>query len=145
MPNLIRDGHVVSVDHEGLIVSLEELNQATADDEPAIGVVLEADQPPSAIEPPLSSLAVVAINFPAFTDGRGFSYARELRDLGFTGEIRATGHFIRDQLHFLRRCGFNAFEFDDDVDLEQALTSLDDFSEAYQADSGQTEPLFRRR
>jgi uncharacterized protein (DUF934 family) len=145
MPGLIKDGRVVSADRERPILSLEELNQGAAGDEPAIGVVLEADQPPSAIEPALSSLALVAINFPAFTDGRGFSYARELRDRGFTGEIRATGHFIRDQLYYLQRCGFNAFEFDGEVDLEQVLASLDDFSDAYQADTRQTDPLFRRR
>jgi uncharacterized protein (DUF934 family) len=145
MPKLIKDGRIVSADSEGPILSLEELNQGAASDGSAVGVVLEADQPPSTIEPALSSLALVAIKFPVFSDGRGFSYARELRDRGFTGEIRATGHIIRDQLYFLSRCGFNAFEFDDDVDLEQALASLDDFSDAYQADTGQTDPLFRRR
>ena len=146
MPGLIKDRRVVSAEEwQGPILSLEELNRGAAGDESAIGVVLEADQPPSAIEPALSSLALVAINFPVFTDGRGFSYARELRDRGFTGEIRATGHFIRDQLYYLQRCGFNAFEFDDEVDLEQAVASLNDFSDAYQADTGQTDPLFRRR
>jgi uncharacterized protein (DUF934 family) len=145
MPNLIKDGRIVSADSEVPILSLEELNQGAASDGSAVGVVLEADQPPSTIEPALSSLALVAIKFPVFSDGRGFSYARELRDRGFTGEIRATGHIIRDQLYFLSRCGFNAFEFDDDVDLEQALASLDDFSDAYQADTGQADPLFRRR
>ena len=145
MPGLIRDGCIVSADWEGQIVSLDELNQGAAGDASAIGVILEADQPPSTIEPALSSLALVAINFPVFTDGRGFSYARERRDRGFTGEIRATGHIIPDQLYYLQRCGFNAFEFDDEVDLEQALGCLSDFSDAYQADTGQKEPLFRRR
>jgi uncharacterized protein (DUF934 family) len=145
MRSLIRDGSVSNADWDGQLLSLDELNQGMAKAELSIAVVLEADQPPSAIEVDLSSLAMVVINFPIFTDGRGFSYARELRDLGFTGELRATGHFIRDQLNYLKRCGFNAFEFEGDEDLEQALSSLNDFSEVYQADSLQKEPLFRRR
>jgi len=144
MPNLIRDGRIVSDDWRGALLRPEELHAAT-DREGPLGVLLEPDQPPSAIGADLHRLALVAINFPVFTDGRGFSYARELRERGFKGEIRAVGHFIRDQLHYLKRCGFNAFQFEEGEKLEEALASLDDFSEAYQADAERGEPLFRRR
>ena len=85
------------------------------------------------------------VNFPVFTDGRGFSYARELRERGLRGELRAGGHFIRDQLTYLQRCGFNAFQMADEAELEAALASLADFSEHYQASIDQPLPLFRRR
>ena len=144
MPRLIKRGAVVDDDWQGCLLSLEELNQRKLF-EGSIGVVLEPDQPPSAIEQALADIELVAIHFPVLTDGRGFSYARELRELGFQGEIRATGHFIRDQLYYLSRCGFDAFAFEDESQLDEALASLGDFSEAYQADVHQPEPLFRRR
>ncbi len=144
MPRLIKDGQIVEDDWQGSLLNLEELNDA-ADLEGTVGLVLEADQPPSAIAAELSRLDLIAVNFPVFTDGRGFSTARELRELGFSGEIRATGHFIRDQLHYLQRCGFTSFEFADQNQLASSLASLNDFSEAYQADVQEKEPLFRRR
>ena len=87
----------------------------------------------------------MVVNFPVFTDGRGFSYGRELRERGYQGELRAAGHFIRDQLTYLSRCGFDAFQMADESQLEDALASLDDFSESYQAAIDQPLPLFRRR
>jgi uncharacterized protein (DUF934 family) len=143
MPKIIRDGAVVEDDWQGALLNPEDFN--LADDEGPLAVVLEPDQPPSLIEGDLSRVALVAIHFPVFTDGRCFSYARELRDRGFTGEIRATGAFIRDQLHYLQRCGFNAFQFDEDINLVEALSSLSDFSDAYQAAVDQPQPLFQRR
>ena len=143
MPKIIRDGAVVDDDWQGALLNPEDFN--LADDEGPLAVVLEPDQPPSLIEGDLSRVALVAIHFPVFTDGRCFSYARELRDSGFTGEIRATGAFIRDQLHYLQRCGFNAFQFDEDINLVEALSSLSDFSDAYQAAADQPQPLFQRR
>jgi len=145
MRKLIRDGEICDASWNGQMLNLDELNQGMAKPGVPVAVMLEPDQPPSAIEVELDSLAMIAINFPIFTDGRGFSYGRELRDRGFTGEIRASGHFIRDQLQFLRRCGFNSYEFEADIDLKQAVSSLNDISETYQADSLQKEPLFRRR
>lgn len=145
MPRLIKDGQIVSDDWQGDMLSLEELNAQAGAATTPLGLVLEADQPPSAIEVDLSQLQLIVINFPVFMDGRGFSSARELRERGYTGEIRAGGNFIRDQLHYLKRCGVNAFEFENEDELEASLASLEDFSEAYQADVHQKDPLFRRR
>ena len=108
-------------------------------------VQLEPDQPPAPLLDALDSIRLVVIHFPAFMDGRGFSYGRELRERGFRGELRASGQFIRDQMAYLQRLGFNAFAPDDDSSLESDLDSLDDFSEFYQAAIDQPEPLFRRR
>ncbi|MCZ6831197.1 MAG: DUF934 domain-containing protein [Gammaproteobacteria bacterium] len=152
MPDVIKDGRVVADPWQGQnLLTPQELNAsgallgAAAADAAPVAVVLAPDQPPSTIEGDLNRLGLVAINFPVFTDGRCFSYARELRELGYTGEIRATGKFIRDQLFFLQRCGFTAFQFEDDANLEDCLPSLTDFSESYQAAADQPEPLFRRR
>ena len=110
-----------------------------------LGIWLNSDESPQLIADSLDQFELVAINFPAFADGRGFSYGRELREQhGFKGEVRAIGDFIRDQLFFLKRCGFNAFTLQG-VDLEAALASFDDFSESYQASIDQADPLFKRR
>lgn len=108
-------------------------------------VQLEPGQAPAPLFEFLDKIPLVAINFPAFTDGRGFSYGRELRERGYEGELRACGHFIRDQMSYLQRCGFDAFQLADDSALEGAMTSLGDISEHYQASIDQPQPLFRRR
>ncbi len=84
----------------------------------AFGLSLAPSQPVEAIAADLPFLSVIAIQFPKFTDGRGYSLARQLRQRHhFTGELRATGDILFDQLQFLARCGFNAFEIDDPVTL----------------------------
>jgi uncharacterized protein (DUF934 family) len=111
-----------------------------------IGVVIEGNTEIEDIIEPLLKLPLIAINFPKFADGRGFSLATLLRErYSFKGEIRAVGGFIRDQLYLLSRCGFNAFKFSDNTDLSEAAKSLEDFSETYQVSANQEEPLFRRR
>ncbi|MCV6625046.1 MAG: DUF934 domain-containing protein, partial [Cellvibrionaceae bacterium] len=93
----------------------------------------------------IDQLALIAIEFPVFMDGRGFSNAAILRQqFNYRGELRAVGGFIRDQLCYLSRCGFNAFDLGGE-DLEAALHSLQDLNEFYQASSDQPKPLFRRR
>ena len=94
----------------------------------------------------LNQLGLIGINFPIFTDGRGFSYARLLRErLNYQGEIRALGHFIPDQLGYLLRVGFNSFQFNEEVDLEKALALHKPFSKAYQGDVSDPRPIFLRR
>jgi uncharacterized protein (DUF934 family) len=111
-----------------------------------IGVVIEGNTEIEDIIEPLLKLPLIAINFPKFADGRGFSLATLLRErYNFNGEIRAVGGFIRDQLYLLSRCGFNAFKFSEDTDLSEVAKSLEDFSETYQVSADQEKPLFRRR
>lgn len=128
---------------EGRILTLDQW--LALEDKSGSAVQLEPGQAPAPLLPFLEAIELVAINFPVFTDGRGFSYARELRERGYRGELRATGHFLRDQLTYLRRCGFDAFQMADEPDLEAALQRLEDFSEHYQASIDQPLPLFRRR
>jgi len=154
MPKLIKDGVIVEdswmpVEPEadtpqaGHIASLAQWLTLSSKCDTA--VQLEPGESTDPLLEHLDDLALIAINFPALTDGRGFSYARELRDAGYTGELRAVGEFLRDQMHYLRRCGINAFQLSDENKLQAALSSLNVFSEHYQASVDQPQPLFRRR
>ena len=112
-----------------------------------IGVWFDSDELPTSEQATaLGKLALIAIHFPVFTDGRGFSIARLLRErMGYRGELRAFGHVIRDQLCYMKRCGFNSFILKDNSNLQAALASLDDFTEYYQNSVDQPLPLFRRQ
>ncbi|MBL4571327.1 MAG: DUF934 domain-containing protein [Alcanivorax sp.] len=110
-----------------------------------VAVWLAPGEEPKDLEDDLASLPLVAIHFPAFKDGRGYSYARELRTrYNFEGEVRATGDVLRDQLFYMTRCGFNAFEIREDRSIEEALQGLKDFSVTYQADVNEPRPIYRR-
>ncbi len=92
----------------------------------------------------LNDIALIAINFPTHTDGRGFSTARLLRERhGYKGELRAIGAFLRDQLYYLERCGFDAFALTDKGTLEDALRYFSIFPTHYQNTADQ--PLFKRQ
>lgn len=111
-----------------------------------LGVWLANTDDPAAIAADLNHFEVVAVEFPHFTDGRGSSIARLLRErYGWTGELRAIGDVIRDAVFYLSRCGFDAFELKAGEDAQAALSAFDDFSEAYQTSVERPQPLFRRR
>ena len=111
-----------------------------------LGVWLDSDEQIEEIEGDLEHFQVIALNFPVFSDGRHYSTARILRDrYGYKGEVRAIGDVLRDQLFFMKRCGFDAYALREDRDADEALASLQDFSEVYQAATDQPLPLFRRR
>ena len=115
-------------------------------DSEKIGVYLKSDEQVNDIASALDTLKVIALNFNVFADGRSFSQARMLREhFDYTGEVRAIGAFIRDQLTYLTRCGFNAFSVSDSENLESITDSLNDFTEFYQAACDEPNPLFRRR
>lgn len=110
------------------------------------GVWLDSDQAPCCIDDDLQHLDLIAINFPSFADGRGYSYARTLRErYNFQGELRAIGDVLIDQVFYLQRCGFDAFALRPDQDSQAACDSLGTFSDSYQAAIDQPLPLFRRR
>ena len=95
---------------------------------------------------PRARIRAIAVNFPKYGDGRGYSIARLLRErYGFEGELRAVGEVARDHLYAMAQCGFDAFQLREGEDAQAALAGLDDFSEAYQATAAQPQPLFRRR
>lgn len=112
---------------------------------PVLGVWIDSDEEVEAIGEDANMFPLIAVNFPSFTDGRGFSIGRLLRErYEFTGQLRAIGNPNRDQLFYLMRCGFDAFALGENADLEAALASLNDFSITYQSSADQPDPLFRR-
>ena len=110
------------------------------------GVWLDSHQEPELLAAHAISLPLIAVNFPQFVDGRGYSIGRLLRErYGFKGELRAIGDVLRDQIFYMHRCGFNAFEVRADKPIEDALEAFDDFSDGYQTSVDQPMPYFRRR
>lgn len=86
-----------------------------------------------AIGEELAKQAIVALEFPAFVDGRCYSFARLLRErFGFEGEIRAYGNILRDQAFYMHRCGIDAYEVEAGKDLDVFLEGFKDFSVSYQ-------------
>ena len=114
-----------------------------------VGVWLTSDERPEELQAVLAEnpqqFALIAVDFPKFTDGRGYSIAYNLRTrLGYDGELRAIGDVLRDQLFYMQRVGFNAFAVRADKNIEDALKGLTDFSEKYQTSWDEKTPLFRR-
>jgi uncharacterized protein (DUF934 family) len=162
MAQLIKDGALaedtwvrVTPDSDGIpangdiIVSLtcwQEQKSALKDHNGRVAVCLEPGQEPAELADDLAALPMIAIHFPTFADGRGYSYARELRTrYGYQGEIRAVGDVLQDQLFYLWRCGFNAFDIRADRDAAEALKGLKDFTVTYQADARDPRPIYRRQ
>ena len=109
-------------------------------------VVLEPTDDPRALAERLPGLKLIAVNFPKYSDGRGYSIARLLRErYGYKGELRAIGVVARDHLQLLAQCGFDSFQLREGEDVQDALRAFGDFSEAYQSSAAQPVPLFRRR
>jgi uncharacterized protein (DUF934 family) len=110
-----------------------------------IGVWIAPDERPEVLKGETGKFAVIGIDFPKFTDGRGYSIAYNLRmRLGFEGELRALGDVLRDQLFAMQRVGFDAYATREDRSIEEALKGLTVFSEVYQTSVDQKSPLFRR-
>lgn len=98
-----------------------------------IGIRIAPTDKTEEIADDLKNIALVAVEFPAFTDGRAFSHARLLRGrLNYTGEVRAIGSYMADQVFYLSRVGVNAFQLENPNDLSTALSTMNDFSVNYQ-------------
>lgn len=162
MPKLIKDGVIVddqrqlvakdaslsdvSGAHYVVPLALWLANKAKLSAQGVDAVWIDSDETAEQLGEDTAELALIAVNFPAFADGRGFSTGRLLRErFKFTGELRAVGQVIQDQAHFLLRCGFNALDLRAGTNLESALASLSDFSEHYQCAVDKPKPLFARR
>lgn len=110
-----------------------------------IGVWLNDEQMAEDTTDSLDRLALIALHFPKFADGRGFSKARLLRDrYGFKGEIRAIGDFLPDQVFYMLRCGIDAFSCRTEDEAKTALSLLTPFTVLYQSDASSS-PLFAHR
>jgi uncharacterized protein (DUF934 family) len=97
------------------------------------GIVWPNDRRVAELAPHLDRLALVALVFPIFRDGRAFSQARLIRERhGFRGELRATGQVLRDQFLFMLRAGFDAFEVTKDADAAAFAQASRRYSVFYQ-------------
>jgi len=111
-----------------------------------LGLYLDSHETADLIGDESRLFALIGINFPKFTDGRGYSAARLLRERhGYEGELRAFGDVLIDQLFSMQRCGFDSFMLRDDQDTEEALVAFSTFTNCYQNDVRNPQPLFRRR
>jgi len=138
---VIKNGEIVTNPVD--VTPLEEW-QPTAQNHS--GVLLSPGQSPEQIAGFLEQLPVVAIEFPVFSDGRGFSTARQLRqDYGYQGEIRAVGHLIRDQYLFLHRCGFDSIEVKDTSAVSEWQTAMHEISVFFQTALDERQPASRLR
>jgi uncharacterized protein (DUF934 family) len=145
---LIRNGEVVADDWTWLsdeaaipangdvIVPFARLAELAADADlrsGRLGIVLPNTIDPLELQSHLKQIALIALDFPAFTDGRAYSQARTLRqDLDFAGELRATGDVLPDQAAFMTRCGFDAFDIGEHVPLATWQRALGTMTHAYQ-------------
>ncbi|CAI8699172.1 conserved hypothetical protein [Pseudomonas sp. IT-196MI5] len=110
------------------------------------GVWLGPDDEVESLQPWLAQLPLIALDFPNFRDGRGYSQAYLLRTrLGWAGELRAIGDVLRDQLSHMRQCGFDSFAVREDKSAEDALKGLAGMSVLYGRSVIEPRPLFRRR
>lgn len=145
---LLRDGRTVRDDWleidgeqplpsaEAVIVSLSRWKQDRTEllgRDIRLGVRLAADEAAEDIADDLERIDLIAIEFPKFTDGRGYSTARILRErYGFKGEIRAVGNVLRDQLRFMARCGFDAVQLNSDTAEQDWRDAQAEISTQYQ-------------
>ncbi len=143
----VREGESVPVNGD-VVVPLARLlseHESLLARQGQLGVTLEPTDEISALSAHVATLGLIAINFPKFGDGRGYSKARLLRErLGYKGELRAIGEVLGDQLSYMLRCGMDSFDLVDDKDVSLALRCFDDFSVKYQAATDEPRPLYRR-
>lgn len=95
--------------------------------------------------PHLDRIKLVEVNFPVFGDGRGYSAARILREAGYAGELRAVGDVLVDQLAYLRRCGFDSFAPERELNHADAEAALDRYAEVYQPTTDGRTPIWAKR
>jgi uncharacterized protein (DUF934 family) len=118
------------------VLPLAEFLQAMAAGEPAASravLLRPEDLDLGALQPYLAALPLIAVHFSSSGEGRGYTQGRLLRErYGYTGELRARGAVRVDQIWFLARCGFDAFDLAEGEDAATAIAQLDRFSVAYQ-------------
>ena len=127
------------VDHPAVTVD------AFLDQSNAAAVRIEPGDDARELLPHLGRLSLVEVNFPAFGDGRGYSSARILREAGYEGELRAVGDVLVDQLAYMRRCGFDVFEPDQQLDKDDVQAAFDRWPDVYQDAADDRTPIWTKR
>jgi uncharacterized protein (DUF934 family) len=124
---------VAAWEHGTLLTLADWLDRDAANANAPVGIVLMPTDDPLALAGRLDGLAVIAVEFAKFSDGRGYSIATLLRSrLGFKGEIRAVGDVLIDQLFAMARCGIDSFALRGDQDVEAAKRAFETFPSVYQ-------------
>ena len=118
---------------------------AFLDQSNAAAVRVEPGDDARELIPHLERLDLVEVNFPSFGDGRGYSSARILREAGYDGELRAVGDVLVDQLAYMRRCGFDAFDPDAPLDAEDVEAAFARWPEVYQSAADARTPIWSKR
>ena len=109
-------------------------------------VCINGDNETEEVVKDMDHFELIALDFPAFTDGRSYSHARLLRErYGYTGELRAVGDVLRDQLFFMQRCGIDSYQVREDKNIEDALKAFTEFSVKYQTAADQVQPVYKLR
>lgn len=121
------------------------LDAFLADQTDAAAVRLETGEDARALIPHLGRLHLIEVGFPTFRDGRGYSAGRILREAGYTGELRAAGDVLVDQLAFLRRCGFDSFAPEAEIDAAAARRALNRYGQHYQRAADPAVPVWKLR
>jgi uncharacterized protein (DUF934 family) len=111
----------------------------------ATAVRLEPDEDARALIPHLDRLALIEVAFPKFRDGRGYSSARILREAGYTGELRAQGDVLVDQIAYMKRCGFNSFAAEKELNPADVEAALSRWPEHYQGAADGAVPIWKLR
>ena len=139
MAEMLRYRDDEPVDHPAVTVD------SFVDQSNAAAVRIEPRSDARELLPHLGRLALVEVNFPAFGDGRGYSSARILREAGYEGELRAVGDVLVDQLAYMRRCGFDAFEPDQQLDKDDVIAAFERWPEVYQNAADTRTPIWSKR
>ena len=111
----------------------------------AVSVRVEAGDDVRRLAPYLDRIRLLDVDFPKFRDGRGFSSSRVLREMGYTGEIKATGDVLVDLVYFMRRCGFDSFAPDIAFNHEDVQAALTRYPYVYQDAADPAVPIWRLR
>jgi uncharacterized protein (DUF934 family) len=122
-----------------------KLDAFVADQSNANAVRVEPGEDARALLPHLDRVSLVEVAFPTFRDGRGYSTARILREAGYTGELRAEGDVLVDQVAYMRRCGFDSFAPAKPLDPEVVATVLSRYPEVYQRAADGRTPIWKLR
>jgi len=108
-----------------------------------LGVCIDGEDETEEVARHLDDFPLIALDFPAFKDGRCYTHARLLRErYRYQGELRAVGDVLRDQLFFMQRCGIDSFQLRSDQDMEEALKAFKDFSVKYQTAADGAPPIY---
>ncbi|WP_374528070.1 DUF934 domain-containing protein [Novosphingobium sp.] len=118
---------------------------AFGDQSNAAAVRIEPGDDARDLLPHLGRIQLIEVNFPVFGDGRGSSAARILREAGYTGELRAVGEVLVDQIAFMRRCGFDSFAPDIPLNAADAEAAFSRYGEVYQPTTDGRAPIWASR